>query len=83
MNQTRDGSIEIYINSAVDKVNVNDTLSSWTSYLPIPVEIENNQTYGLSVKTASICNTIPQFHDEEKTFKISFFHIPTFNFVRG
>jgi len=70
MNQTRDGSIEIYINSAVDKVNVNDTLSSWTSYLPIPVEIENNQTYGLSVKTASICNTIPQFHDEEKTFKI-------------
>ena len=71
MNQTRDGSIEIYINSAVDKVNINDTLSSWTSYLPIPVEIENNKPYGLSIQSASICNTFPQFHESETTFMIN------------
>jgi hypothetical protein len=71
MNQTRDGSVEIYINSAVDKTNVNDTLSEWTSYLPIPIEIENNKAYGLSVKSASICNTIPQFHATETKFKLN------------
>jgi len=71
MNQTRDGSIEIYINSSVDKTNLNDTLSEWTSYLPIPVEIENNKSYGLSIKSASICNTIPQFHETETKFKLN------------
>jgi len=70
MNQTRDGSVEIYINSAVDKVNVSDTLSEWTSYLPIPVELENNKAYGLSVQSASICNTFPQFHETERRFKL-------------
>jgi len=71
MNKTRDGSTEIYVNSAVDKTNLNDTLSSWTSYFDIPIELESNKTYGLSLKSASICNTFPQFHQTELTFKLN------------
>jgi len=71
MNQTQDKSAEVYINSAVDKTNINDTLSNWTSFFDIPVELENNAQYGLSVKSASICNTFPQFHINETIFKIN------------
>jgi hypothetical protein len=73
MNNTRDKSLEVYINSAVDTTNINDTLSNWTSYFQIPVDIQPNESYGLSVKKAAICNTIPQFHKEERTFKLNNF----------
>lgn len=68
--QTYDKSYEVYINSSVDTVNLNDTLSNWTSYFPIPLNLAYGK-YKMAVKSAAVCNTIDQFHDRNNKFKIN------------
>ena len=69
--RTHDYSSEILINSASDKVNINDTLSSWSSNFKIPIQLEPNVDYSMYVSSASITNTIDQFHPTELSFKLN------------
>jgi len=71
MDSTEDKTLEVYINSSIDKVNTTDTLTDWVSYFKIPVAISPNETYGLAVKKSAICNTIPQFNKVERVFKLN------------
>lgn len=70
LSQTHDQTYEIYINSSVDTTNLNDTLSQWTSYFDIPLEVAHGK-YGLAVKSIAVCNTINQFNDKNNKFKIN------------
>lgn len=69
--RTHDYSSEILINSASDKVNLNDTLSNWSSNFPIPIQLEPNVDYSMYVSSASITNTMDQFHSTELNFKLN------------
>jgi len=70
MAKTHDSSTEILINSSY-LVDLNDDLSRWTSYFQTPVSLEPNKQYGISVNSASVSNTFPQFHEQETTFKLN------------
>lgn len=70
LSQTHDKSIEVYINSAIDKTNLNDTLATWTSFFKIPVPLAHGK-YGIAIRSLAICNTIDQFNDKNNKFKIN------------
>jgi len=69
--KTHDFSSEILINSASDQVDLTDTLTNWSSHFPIPVQLDPNVAYSLYVSSASITNTIDQFHKTELQFKLN------------
>jgi YD repeat-containing protein len=69
MARTTDNTIEIFINSATDKVNLNDTVSKWTTFFEIPIEVDGAST--LAVHKASILNSLPNFHADERTFRLN------------
>lgn len=71
MAQTHDFSTEIYINSASDVGRLSNTLSNWTTQFAIPVQLDQNQEYAMSVMSAAISNTFPQFHETETKFKLN------------
>jgi len=70
MAATHDYSTEIYINSNTELKNLNNTLSDWTSTFSIPVQLDKDQEYAMSVMSAAVSNTFPQFHPTEQTFKL-------------
>ena len=69
--KTHDFSSEILINSSSDKVDLNDTLTKWSSYFKNPIQLQPNVDYSLYVSSASITNTIDQFHKTEVDFKLN------------
>ena len=71
MATTHDFSTELYINSANDKRYLKNTLSNWTTVFPIQVALDPNIDYSISVMSASVSNTFPQFHEQENTFKMN------------
>ena len=68
---THDYSNEILINSAIDITDVNDTLANWSSYFKIPIQLNQDIHYAMYVSSASITNTIDQFHSTESVFKLN------------
>ena len=68
---THDFSSEIYINSATELDDFNNSLSNWTSKFPIPIQLDKDTQYALSVLSCSISNTFPQFHPTEQKFKLN------------
>ena len=71
MATTHDFSTELYINSATELNNLNNTLADWTTKFSIPVRLDPNQQYALTVLSASVSNTFPQFHETEQKFKLN------------
>lgn len=67
---TSDKTLELYINNSVDKISTNDNLTSWQTIFEVPIPLEDIN-YKLSVQSASIANTFPQFHSTERKVKIN------------
>jgi len=68
---THDFSTELYINSALELNDFKNTLSDWTTKFRIPVRLDQNQDYAVSVLSAAVSNTFPQFHETELKFKLN------------
>lgn len=64
-----DNTIEIYINSVIDK-RPQDTPADFLVDFDTSIRLENQKTYQLAVKTIAAPNTAPQFADEELNFSV-------------
>lgn len=64
-----DDSIELYINSLIDK-RPQDTPSDFLIDFSTSIRLENQQSYQIAVKTFAAPNTAPQFADDELVFSV-------------
>jgi hypothetical protein len=62
---TQDKSIEVYINSEVDK-QTDDSESNFTAVFPQHIPLPTNLNYHLNVISAACPNTMPQFNTDQR-----------------